>query len=403
MFKAIILFMVFSHTFIFASALQEVNQKLLSQKRELDSLMNKITVGSSRLQELEIEQDSLTDKIIASKRELWLIKQKSQKLNDKIQTVKSDISSGKSRLRSSKDRLKKYEISFYDRLKYVYTNRNQPFLSMLFSFKSIAEFDRRINYYNRIIQADSGQFKQLKIEKKQVSEDLNNLTTNQDSLKILEDELLQLKSGYLEKLKTSTDFLVKVQKEQNLLIERGQKLNKSTKFIKDRIQNLVSAKEQIQGDQPNNFPEQFLDNKSISKNSLKWPLSKPFKIVSKFGKVTEGSATIFNSGIDLESDQVKNVYAVEDGQIFYKGRAAGDSATYGKVIMISHDPNGRHISLYGNLSSILVALNQKVKRGDKIANIKPQKSNGFTKNSRLRFDFRVNRQPKNPLLWLQKK
>ncbi|MCO4782864.1 MAG: peptidoglycan DD-metalloendopeptidase family protein [Candidatus Cloacimonetes bacterium] len=402
MLKLVTLFLVFSHTFTFSSSLQEVNQKLLGQKRELDSLMSKITVGSSRLQELEIQQDSLKDKIAASKRELWLIKQKSQELNEKIKAVKVSISKGKSRVKSSKVKLKKYEISFYDRLKYVYTNRNQPFLSMLFSFKNIAEFDRRIHYYNQIIQTDSGQFQQLKNEKKKMSTDLITLTKNEASLVTLEKELFQLKSGYLEKLKTNTKFLADIQKEQTLLIERGQKLNKSTKFIKDKIQNLVSAKEQIQGDQPSEFPSQFLDKKSISRNSLKWPLSKPFKIVSKFGKVEEGSATIFNSGIDLESENVKNVYAVEDGQIFYKGRAAGDSATYGKVIMISHDPDGKYISLYGNLSSILVALNQKVKRGDKIANIKPQKSNGFTKNSRLRFDFRVNRQPKNPLLWLKR-
>lgn len=394
--------MVSSHTYIFSNSLQDVNQKLLGQKRELDSLMNKITVGSSRLQELEIQQDSLKDKINASKRDLWLIKQKSQKLDKKIHTIKKEISLGKSKLKSSKVKLKQYELSFYDRLKYVYSNRNQPFLSLLFSFKNIAEFDRRIHYYNRIIQNDSGQFKQLRDEKKQVSENLLSLKNNESSLKSLEEELFDLKNGYLEKLKSNTEFLTKIQKEQSLLIERGQKLNKSTKFIKDKIQNLVSAKEQIQGDQPSQFPEQFLENKSITRNSLKWPLSKPFKIVSKFGKVNEGSATIFNSGIDLESDQVKNVYAVEDGQIFYKGRAAGDSATYGKVIMISHDPDGRYISLYGNLSSILVALNQKVKRGDKIANIKPQKVNGFMKDSRLRFDFRVNRQPKNPLLWLQK-
>ncbi|PCJ18964.1 MAG: hypothetical protein COB02_09530 [Candidatus Cloacimonadota bacterium] len=397
-----LLFVCF-HSLIFASPLQEVNHQLLSQKKELDALVNKINLGSSRLQELEVQQDSLSDKISSTKRELWLIKQKSQQLTIKIQNTKTKIIYNKKNLKKSKSRLKKYEQSFYKRLNFVYKNKNQPFLSLLFSFKNIAEFDRKLHYYSRIIENDSGQFKRLKSEKKQMTLSLNQLKKSENDLNHLENELFNLKSDHLKKLQASKSFLLKSKKEQETLIERSEKLNKSSQFIKDKIQNLVSAKEQIQGDQSIDFPEQFLNKRTITKNSLKWPLSKPFEVTSKFGKVDQGSAIIFNSGIDLESNRAKNVYAVEDGQIFYKGRAAGNSATYGKVIMINHDPDGKFISLYGNLSSILVALNQKVKRGDKIATIKPQRSNGFVKNSRLRFDFRVNRQPKNPLLWLQKK
>ncbi|MCJ8345105.1 hypothetical protein MJH12_06165, partial [bacterium] len=60
------LLFAWNYTVLWADPLYEVNQQLLGQKKELDSLINKINVGSSRLQNLEIEQDNLKEKIISA-------------------------------------------------------------------------------------------------------------------------------------------------------------------------------------------------------------------------------------------------------------------------------------------------------------------------------------------------
>ena len=111
--------------------------------------------------------------------------------------------------------------------------------------------------------------------------------------------------------------------------------------------------------------------KKIAKNSLSWPLRQPFQISRNFGRQVEGSATIFLPGIDITTNQSRNVFASEDGIVIYKGLPAGESSpTYGKVVMIAHeDHEGKFVTLYGNLSNIQVTLDQYVRRGEKIAKI----------------------------------
>ena len=144
--------------------------------------------------------------------------------------------------------------------------------------------------------------------------------------------------------------------------------------------------------------------KEIVEDSLDWPLKGDFKLQRRFGHESRSTATLFSPGVDLESSEPQSVYASEDGIIFYRGTPAGSSSTYGKVVMIAHGKfDGKFTTLYGNLSTILVALNQTVKRGDKIATISANNNLGQYQPPRLHYQVRINGEPTDPQKWLKNK
>ena len=181
-------------------------------------------------------------------------------------------------------------------------------------------------------------------------------------------------------------------------------MSKSSQYLRDRIQNLISAREQMEEDLGSRHRTDLMKRrKNIEKGSLLWPLKGNYRIVRKFGNHNSGSASIFSPGLDLEPPEPKSIFASEDGIVFYKGSPAGSSSTYGKVVMIAHgNYDGKFITLYGNLSTILVALNQTVKRGDRIATVSSNTPTGEYLKPRLHYQVRVDGEPTNPIEWLKK-
>lgn len=121
---------------------------------------------------------------------------------------------------------------------------------------------------------------------------------------------------------------------------------------------------------------------------LKYPL--PFKaiITSCFGvrKSENPIVTPYHSGTDLAADKGTNIYAALDGIVI---KATTDEA-YGKYVMIKTDDV---VTLYAHCSKLKVKLNQKVKKGDVIAEVG---STGWATGPHLHFEIRVDGRLVNP-------
>lgn len=127
----------------------------------------------------------------------------------------------------------------------------------------------------------------------------------------------------------------------------------------------------------------------VKKNyKLKYPL--PFKaiITSCFGvRQSENPiVTPYHSGTDLAADKGTNIYAALDGTVI---KATTDEA-YGKYVMIKTDDV---VTLYAHCSKLKVKLNQKVKKGDVIAEVG---STGWATGPHLHFEIRVDGRLVNP-------
>jgi len=127
--------------------------------------------------------------------------------------------------------------------------------------------------------------------------------------------------------------------------------------------------------------------KAASKITWAWPHN---------GTVLAGfsSAEGGNKGLDIAGAIGEPVRAAADGTVAYAGSGL---LGYGNLVIISHDQD--HLSAYAHNSRILVREDQKVKRGEPIAEL------GNTGASRpmLHFEVRRDGRPVDPLRYLPKR
>ncbi len=383
--------------------MDEVEQKISAQKSELESLLQKIEQGQNRLKELKVEQTSLQKRIQETRRETARLSNDDNNTERLFEESQRKLAKARIQLKDTQSRYQEHEKSFYNRIRHVYMNRTQPWIKILLNADSIADFDRRLFYYNRILEADSGQFEALRKEHLEIARGLKEIESHQRNSDLLRKELLIRKTALLERIESDTKALQGFKEEQDQLKSRAEKLAETSEFLKDKIQNLISAKEQIRSDLKNNPRIDAPRPQKIIRNSLRWPVVEKFRIARQFGHMGQGVATVFSPGLDLETESEAHVVAAEDGVIFYRGAPAGNSSTYGKIIMIAHgEYDGRFITLYGNLDNILVAQNQTIKRGDRIGTISRTEKFGKMELPRLHFQVRVNGEPTDPINWLEK-
>lgn len=383
----------------------ELETKLENQSKEYISLQQKIESGQKRLGELDIQQDSVRARIQSMKNQFQKLAEESERTENQIKSIRSEIKSLETKSTHLEQNLIQHKKSFYARLNHVYKNKNLPFLRILLAASSAQDLVNRVSFYRKIVEADSGNFNKLKIANSQLQSNLKEINLKRRELERLNQQLIDNKNSTLNRIQTDRDYLEKIATEQQQLVIRANKMDKSSKFLQRQIDNLKYAHQQM-SEEVKASRVSTKSIKKIARNSLSWPIREPFRITRKFGKQVEGSATIFLPGIDISTTQESNVLASEDGVVIYKGLPAGEnSPTYGKVVMIAHeDHEGKFVTLYGNLTNIQVALDQYVRRGEKIARISDNANGkvGFGGTPRLYYQVIVNLEPQNPIKWLEK-
>ena len=108
--------------------------------------------------------------------------------------------------------------------------------------------------------------------------------------------------------------------------------------------------------------------------SLAWPAN---------GQVIAGFDEAKNKGIDIAGKAGDPVLAAADGQVVYAGAGLRG---YGNLIIVKH--NNTYLTAYAHNQKLLVKEDQKVRRGDKIAEM------GSSDADRVKLHFEVRRQGK---------
>lgn len=133
-----------------------------------------------------------------------------------------------------------------------------------------------------------------------------------------------------------------------------------------------------------NTPVQSVER---SPSGWAWPASGT--LIGKFS--SNGS---LNKGIDIAGELGQPVLAASDGSVVYAGSGLRG---YGELVIIKHSDT--YVSAYGHNRRLLVQEGQKVKAGQKIAEM------GSTGTDRVKLHFEVRRQgkPVDPLQYLPRR
>jgi lipoprotein YgeR len=136
-----------------------------------------------------------------------------------------------------------------------------------------------------------------------------------------------------------------------------------------------------------------------SEKGLRWPLDPGFVITSKYGPRAGG----FHRGIDLAAAEGTPVYAAADGVVTHSGSQTdqvGKLLGFGNYIFISHE-NGL-ITLYAHNRRNLVKKGQRIRKGQKIAEVGHTGTTRGPTGNHLHFEVRdgISAESLDPLKYL---
>jgi len=123
------------------------------------------------------------------------------------------------------------------------------------------------------------------------------------------------------------------------------------------------------------------------KTKFDWPVRG--RIISGFGNLGSGRK---NDGINIKADLGSTVKAADAGTVAYAGN---ELKGFGNLILIKH--NDGWITAYAHNDRLFVRKGQKVKRGEKIANVG---STGSVTTPQLHFEVRQGKKAVNPRPYL---
>ena len=86
---------------------------------------------------------------------------------------------------------------------------------------------------------------ELKNTHREMGTNLKEIQAKRNELERLSQRLISQKNSLLNRIQTDRDYLEKIAVEQQQLVSRAQKMDKSSKFLKRQIDNLKFAHQQM--------------------------------------------------------------------------------------------------------------------------------------------------------------
>jgi len=402
-------FLMFALLF-FLFAQSKKSDELKDTKKKIENEIanaNKLLKQTQKNKETSLEQLAMLRRQISNRE--GLITALSKEILSLEEQLEANI-----KLSHSLDKKLEYMKADYSRVVYLaYKNRKMTDkITFLLSAEDFTQMYRRFKYYS--LFADN-----VKYQVEQITETKEKIVQKNQDIFLLKEEkaaLLNGKEREIKKLETdrmqksrATEELKKREKQlATELASKQKRRNELDAAIKKAIQEEITAanakkakKAKESGSAPpapakNSIaltPEEKLLNESFVSNrgKLPWPVARGMK-VSDFGNYPHPdvpSVTIENKGIDI---------LVEDGTIVrsvFEGEVTGILDVFGtKVLMIRH---GEYLTVYQNLTNVLVKKGDKVKTKQSIATV-AKSPNSST--SELHFEVWKNNVNMDPNLWL---
>ena len=356
----------------------ETQKKEKNILEELKDLNQKITIREQLITTINLELKSLSNDIFAYEQQ---IEKQTQKLN----LMKED-----------------YASMIYKSYK---SKSQQSRTLFLFSSESFYQAYKRLKYMNQYAS----------FRKKQGEEVLhlkNKLLNLKDSLayqKELKDTLLsseeEQKLKILDEKKDQQTLISQIKKKEKKykkeLRQKQEKEKKLSEKIDKIIKEAIAKSNAAKGAKKSKGFALTPEAKALAatfeqnKGKLPWPVETGL-IVRRFGKqphpVYPGNY-INSTGIHIATKKGTLARAIFNGEVL----AIQTQSEGKKSILLRH---GNYISVYNNLESVFVRVNEKITTGQSLGKIFTDRITGKTK---LIFVLSKNTTRLNPVLWISKR
>ena len=407
-------------------------KKIRELEKQHAALQKQISDSESLLQSTKQDVKSQLDNLAVLSGQITDRKQYIETIEKDVQVIQKEISRLKTELntleRELAEKKKKYEKS----VMYMYKNKSvQEKLMFIFSADNLSQMYRRMRYVREYADYQRRQGKEVQRKQYQVSEKQKSLLASRNAkenmLKQGEAEKLKLEAQEKER-KTLLSALQKKQWEiQHEIKEKRRSANRLNAEIDRLIEMEIEAarkrkeaearrKAEAERKQKEAQKETLAENKKAAapeskvevyktdnedrrlsdvfeknKGKLPMPITGAYAIVGHYGKYqVKGlrNVRLDNKGIDIKGKEGAQARVIFDGEVSaifqYNGLAN---------VLVRH---GSYISVYCNLSSVLVKKGSVLKTKDVIGQVHTD----ATGNTVLHFQLRKETAKLNPELWL---
>lgn len=322
-----------------------------------------------------------------------------KKIDGKIKLISLEIRTLENEIANLKKDYARY-------IKWLYMHGRETQIQLLLSSKSFNQAVMRFKYYNYITEKNEERLIKLESHKNELELLQSSLKTEDIKKgKIVSEKRSEIKR--LSKRKNEKEKLIDKMKDDQRNIES--EIEEKRRFeivIKDRIAKLIEVERERQRklheerlkSETGTAPRPLYDyadfeNFAELKGKLTWPVASG-KVIRPFGENrNEKLKTItLNYGIDIESTDEAEVYAVAEGVVSAIDWIPG----YGSIIIITHKNEYR--TVYGHVIDIRVNEGEIVKAGTLLGKV-----NQSLEGDIVHFEIWNERNYQNPETWLVEK
>lgn len=380
---------VFGESSSYDAEIDELNQKIQNQKKQIDNLKAKQQEYQAQIEAKRSDRITLSNQL--SLLENHLVKSQMDIEGTNLEIDKTNLEIQKIEIDSANldEKIEEQKIHITSLLRLVYKQDQVSTLEMLLLNDSLAEFLNQAKYLEDTNKEIGESVEDLRLDKER-------LEKNKLVLSEKDNELLALKS----KLEEKKDNLLYEQENKAFILEETRSSEKEYQSLllqakreQDQAMADIANAERLIRKKMSEKDQQKLNN---GNNTIGWPVPKNV-IVAQFHDTDYPYRNIIgeHSAVDIRAKQGTTIVAAADG---YVAKVKFDGTKSYSYIMIIHG-NGL-ATVYGHVSASYVLTDQYVTQGQAIGRSGGMPggtgSGPFTTGPHLHFEVRKDGLPVNP-------
>lgn len=386
--------------------LDKVNAATDTNSTEIEILNKEIAVKKDKIKQLEETIEKYNKEIEQKRTEAISLKNQLNILDTHLEKIEADIELTQNQIAEANLQISALQISILEKetviarqkiiiakmVQDIHAEDQKNYVEIMLTNKSFADFFNQVKYLENVYTDLGRSAKTLRLAKEELENKKNQLETKKKTLEKLKNDLENKRKDLSEQTFSKQTLLAQTHGQElqyrtllSSLKQQYQAVEGEVKNYEDQVRKKLSAQDKID------------DNSS---GQLFWPVVSHY-ITSYFHDPDYPYRRVFeHSGIDIRASQGAAVRAASSGYVAQAKRCSSASC-YSYVLIIHSNTIS---TLYGHLSSIAVANDQFVGKGDVIGY-----SGGtpgtvgagpFVTGPHLHFEVRQNGIPTNPLNFL---
>lgn len=368
--------------------LSKYKDEIRRRSSTLDSIKGELERGRARIEELRTQEESsqavlkqLEDNIDMAEEYLGELERTIDSLDGRIGELGRSLSRERDNLSSRQRAMERRLVSMYK------TGFSNP-LNVFADLSGPTEALKRVFYFRRLKAYDEHLIESIRHTKARIESDKTSLESVREEQQALLDEKKDEQKLLVKERRSRESMLAEIQSEKETYLAQVAELEASQRQLLMLIAQLESRKAAAAAELERSLSSKFAQRKG----KLAWPVLG--EIVKQYGRVVHPvyKTVTMNNGIDIAVNPGETIRCVAPGTVAYIGRMRG----LGRFIVVDH--YGGYLTIYANLGSISVGMEQDVEYGSTLGRAGPAVSGA---RSTVHFEVRKSTKALDPVEWLE--